>query len=65
MVWIFFALANLRGFAWAEHVTLACVWAAVAATVLSGAVYLYRARDVLSAELLAAHTGGAGGGNPS
>lgn len=58
LIWIFFALANLRGVAWAPQVTAACVWTAVVATVASGVIYLHRARKVLSAELLATHTQG-------
>lgn len=54
--WIFFALANLDGVAWAGTVTVALVWSTLAITVYSGLEYVARARRVLSSDALATLT---------
>jgi CDP-diacylglycerol--glycerol-3-phosphate 3-phosphatidyltransferase len=56
LTWIFFALANLQGVAWATTVTMVLVWTTLAIVVFSGAQYLFHARRVLSSESLAVLT---------
>lgn len=56
LTWIFLALANLDGLAWARTVTQTLVWATLVVTVYSGLQYVIRARRVLSSDALATLT---------